>query len=77
MQNKKVLSNKEIYRALAVQYKQPKTVSIALLSELASGVYYPLDLEGESRLRYKAAFLSTLKKFTSTSKDSLTEDEFC
>ena len=69
---KKTLSNREIYRAIALEYKQPHAVTIVLLAQLGSGIFYPLDLEGESRNRSKNSFVSILKRWASASRESLT-----
>lgn len=59
---KRRISSKEMFRTLAFEYKQDDRISIDLLSDIVSGLFYPNEVAGEARRRYKALIYNILKE---------------
>ena len=49
---------------------------LELLADMVSLLYYPLEPQGEPRLRYKKVLLEFMKEYNSHDK-TITEDKFC
>lgn len=61
--DKKKLSPKEIFRTLAFHYHLDDVISLEVLADMVSLMYYPADPKGEPRLRYKKLLLDFMKEY--------------
>jgi hypothetical protein len=73
--DKKKLSPKEIFRTLAFHYHLDDVIPIELLAEMVSSLYYPLNPQGEAKLKYKKTLANFMKEYNNQEK-TMTEEKF-
>lgn len=73
--DKKRLSPKEIFRTLAFHYHLDDAIPIDLLAEMVSSLYYPVNPEGEAKLKYKKLLVGFMKEYNSQEK-TMSEEKF-
>lgn len=59
---KRRISSKEVFRTIAFEYKQDDRISIDLLSDIVSNMFYPNEVSGDGRRRYKVQLYNILKE---------------
>jgi|JI9StandDraft_2_1071091.scaffolds.fasta_scaffold1058027_1 hypothetical protein len=65
-----------MFRTIAFEYKQDDRISIDLLSDIVSSLFYPNEVSGEARRRYKALIFNILKEAAHYDK-AINELDFC
>lgn len=76
VKKKRKISSKEMFRTIAFEYKQDEKISIDLLSEVVSNIFYPNEVTGEARRRYKTLIYNILKEASHYEK-AISELDFC
>ncbi|EAS07408.2 hypothetical protein TTHERM_00569460 (macronuclear) [Tetrahymena thermophila SB210] len=75
----KKMSNKEIFRILAFEFRQSDSIGIkiSLISEMVSNLFYPNDVTGEAKKAFKDLIEKAFKSHTVNNKEEITEQQFC
>lgn len=59
---KRRISSKEMFRTICFEYRQDDRISVDLLSDIVSNLFYPNEVAGDARRRYKALIHNILKE---------------
>ncbi|KAL4510718.1 hypothetical protein ABPG72_004872 [Tetrahymena utriculariae] len=75
----KKMSNKEIFRILAFEFRQSDSIGIkiSLISDMVSNLFYPNDATGEAKKAFKDLIEKAFKSHTVNNKEEITEQQFC
>lgn len=59
--DKKQLTPRQMFRVLAFHYHYDERIPLELLCEMVSSVYYPRDVTGEAKKKYKSLLIMLMK----------------
>ena len=76
VQQLNMLSNKEIFRILAFEYRQPEGIKIEIIAKLVSTVFYPFAEAVKLREGFERDILHAFQPYADN-HGRLTEEKFC
>jgi Ca2+-binding EF-hand superfamily protein len=75
LKNVKLMSNKEIYRILAFEFRQKNGIKLSIIADLVSSIFYPFD-DTVFKDNFKNDIMGAFKDYAEVNGE-ISEEKFC
>ena len=74
LKNVKLMSNKEIYRILAFEFRQKNGIKLSIIADLVSSIFYPFD-DQVFKEHFRSDIMAAFKDYAEPTNE-ITEEKF-